>query len=128
MYNIFIPQDKGRQKTTTRGFWLSPSGKIYYDYLTIQTKELNNNYEIQKTMDSLKRLYNQEAMFYHNGAKAFCYNSKKNIQEFTEKTSVIIPKKDYKLLTKYIKKYLNLFNGVTVYIDKWSYIIEAWSV
>jgi len=131
MYKIFIPQDKGRQKSNVRGFWKNPTGRVYYDYLTIQNYKDNNLPAFYKHLESLRRFYSQEAIFYcEHGLKSLCkafiFSGPRDIVELTERVSVTISK-DKKILRKYIKKYLVLFGGCSVYIDKFSYVVEAWS-
>jgi hypothetical protein len=128
MVKILIPQEKTKQnKPLVRGFWKNPTGRIYYDYLSIQEKELTSNYDLQKTMDNLKNLYNQEAIFYINDSKAFIYNNKKDIVELSQKHSELIPK-DKKVLKKAISKYLKIYGGFTVFIEPLAYRLESWSI
>jgi hypothetical protein len=128
MIKILIPQAKSKtNKPNIRGFWLSPAHKLYYDYLSFQEKDLKGNYEIQKTMSNIKKLYNQEAVFYiEDDKKAFIFNSKKDIQELSTRIEKIIPK-EKSILKKECKKFLKLYGGFTVYIEDLCYRLESWT-
>lgn len=122
MIKIFIPETKGKQKTNIRGFWKSPSGKIYYDYLVIKQSYIINN----DVCDNLKRKYNQAAIFYIEDGRAYIFNNSKDVQELSTRHCEIIPKNKGNLKQN-IKRFLKLYGGVTVYIKGSFYVIETWN-
>jgi hypothetical protein len=76
MIKVFIPTVKSKynKKNLARGFWRSESGKIYYDYVSVKNYNLgiNDLYGFNRFKDylnNLKASYNQEAIFYVNGAR-----------------------------------------------------------
>lgn len=124
---VFIPKDKGREKTMARGFWRD-NGKIYYDYVTPQEVSAES---IPEAVEALRVKYNQIAMFYierdNEGDKASAF-----IQSAEYKTEILpykisISVKGKSALRAYIKRFLRDYGGVTVYIeDKDLYILESW--
>ena len=118
MINIFIPQKKGRIKTNIRGFWLSPSGQICYDYLRI---EEHSQFAFDSLfLDRLKKKYNQEALFLTDYEGAYIYTDYDKIKVLKERSNGIITN-----LKKEIKHLLNKYGGVTIYKSGKSYLWEV---
>jgi hypothetical protein len=124
MYQLFIPKNKGKAKTSVRGFWYSQENKkTYYDYLRLEfLHSLNKN----KLLD-YKLCYNQEAIFYIAENKAYIFYDENKTEVLTNKTIKNIVKGNFKELRRSIKAFIDIFGGCTVYICKHDYIIEAWS-
>jgi hypothetical protein len=129
MVKIFIPKNKGKEKTLTRGFWYSQENKkIYYDYLNILNYNIpfeNLNY---KEIENIKLKYNQESIFIISKNKGYIFYNKNKI-DILNKRDIIkikIQGKNRKLLKEYIKSLLKLYGGLTVYIKKFDYILECY--
>ena len=118
---IFYPQDKGKNKTTTRGFWQSESGKIFYDYIKVKTSYTDDLNYIQ----CVKETYNQECIFFIKNQIANIYYDKKKIIKL--KNRHLKRHNKFSGLKDSIKSYLKIYGGVTVYIKDDFFVIEAWS-
>src|SRR3990172_10168061 len=77
MYKIFIPTSK--RQATSRGYWLSDSGKLCKDFIRYENVNTISN----KYLDSLLKDYKQEAIFYEvinkasgNYNRGVCYYNK----------------------------------------------------
>jgi len=123
MIKILIPENKSKEKSKIRGFWKNETGKIYYDYLSLKTGNI-------KDLAIYKKEYKQECIFYKTGKSAKIFWNKNKIE--TLKKCYICHLTKNKLgngaLIYNIKKWINEYNGITVYIEKSEYIIEAWRV
>jgi len=61
MIRVFIPEIKGRVKTSVRGFW-QDNGKVYYDYLRVEQEDFNLNnpyarFNFYNHLEDFKRFY-----------------------------------------------------------------------
>jgi len=130
MIKIFIPEAKRKsvKNNLARGFWKNEAGKIYYDYLRLKNYPLlyrpgvfNNLYAIKK-LSFLKTYYNQEAIFFKSGNCGFIYYNDYKIEILKNRIEKIVTRQDLKVT---IKEFLKKYNGVTVYIKKEKFIIEA---
>lgn len=108
MIKVFIPEIKGRVKSSIRGFWYSQDTKrTYYDYL-----RLSNRFNLLTELEAIQKRYNQEAIAYIEGKilKIF-YN-----QDKIEVLSHCIFKEVLRgNLRQEIKEALKLYGGVTIY-------------
>jgi hypothetical protein len=129
MIKVFIPQSKGRNKTSIRGFWYSQDNKkIYYDYLSI--REYNSgvldcvdNVELfYRYIEHLKVEYKQEAIFYVNNNIGYCYYTRDNIEVLTNRIYAEVSRADLKHT---IKNALRDFSGCTIYNEAGRYYIEV---
>ena len=109
MIKVFIPQIKGREKTSIRGFWRDTSNnKIYYDYLKIiQVYNFNND-----IAEDLKKKYNQEALFYVKDNTGYCYYNSDKTEILKRRVYTEIYKTDK---IRSIREALRIFQGVTIY-------------
>jgi hypothetical protein len=126
MIKIFIPINKGRNKTDIRGFWLNDNGKLFYDYITILN--LKKSAYILKQLETFRQYYNQEALFFTIKNKGYIY-TKGNKIDVLNKHSIIEVKRlgrNTKLLKDYIRSALRLYKGLTIYIKSNSYILEVY--
>lgn len=55
MIKVFKPQLKGKNKSNIRGFWLSPQGHLYYDYIGIEN---HNSYPSHQLIYNLLKKLN----------------------------------------------------------------------
>jgi len=121
MIKVFIPEIKGRIKTSVRGFWRNAEGKTFYDYIkVIQTYNLNT-----WILEDLKKKYNQEALFYSRFNCGYIYNG-------LDKGTAILPHRIYlevrrQDLRKAIKEALSRYNGATIYNKEGRYFIEVFT-
>jgi effector-binding domain-containing protein len=118
MIKIFIPQLKGRQKTSIRGFFYSSdSKKIFYDYLKedFLNWDLKNKKYYKRFLFYLQDLcncYNQESIFYINNNKGFIfYNRDKIIKLINRIYAEIAPG----CLRQEIKEAIKKYGGITIY-------------
>jgi hypothetical protein len=126
--NIFIPQLDKKKKTVVRGFWVSPQGKLYYDYINIESFQwqLPNNKKsvlFYNYLDKIKAEYKQEAIFYIADNKGYIYyGNKEEALLYYDSISA------YSLaeVKQSIKKYLALYKGCTVYKKESFYKIEVY--
>jgi hypothetical protein len=118
MIKVFIPEIKGRNKTNIRGFWLSPEGKVYYDYLRII-----NTYNLNTwILEDLKNKYNQKALFYVRFNCGYVYNGiNKQIDVLPNRIYAEVLKTNLK---QEIKEALQLYGGVTIYKEDNKYFKE----
>ena len=124
MIRVFIPEIKGRIKTSVRGFWQN-RGKVYYDYLRVIVKYWDlylNKYSaiFRQYLKCILKDYNQEAVFYSHSNKGFIFNGKKII---------ILKHRIYKEVIKgnlkvEIKEALNIYGGITIYKEGNKYFKE----
>jgi hypothetical protein len=120
MIKIFIPEIKGKNKTSVRGFWRNAEGKIYYDYLKVK----NTSYIEPKQLEALKVKYNQEAIAYIDTAtECLKIYSSRNKEEGLYKHIIIEVCKQS--IRARIKEALRAYGGVTVYIKDDKYLLEA---
>jgi len=128
MIKIFIPELKGKRKTSIRGFWRNESGKVYYDYLTSQDnyRDENNIQGLTTYLDNLKKFYQQECIAYKDNDKLKIFYSKDKIDVLNNNVVININKHNRQELKDTLKTYLKEYNGVTVYIDKENYILESY--
>ena len=121
MIKIFIPQDKTQGKADIRGLWRNDTGKLYYDYIKIHTFNTPfdnigyNNIDLLKKLSELKHRYNQEAIFYTCGGKAYIYYNNNKIDTLRYKISITVSRAELK---QNIKHYLKLYGGITIEINK----------
>ena len=122
MIKIFIPQVKGRIKTSIRRFWRGDNGKIYYDYLSIE-KCVFGDLKLYK--EDLK----QEALFYIAGNNR---TSKRGCVYYSDNKIEILPHRIYNEVRRQdlksaIKTALAKYSGCTVYIVGRTYYIEVFT-
>jgi hypothetical protein len=132
MIKIFIPENKGKVKTSVRGFWYSQDSKrTYYDYLTTQDYRLNSVTSLYNHLENLKKFYSQECIAYNEFNGLFnvlkIYYSKDKIEVLNKRSILEVKRqgKNTKLLKDYIKSALRLYGGLTIYIKDHSYILEV---
>ena len=119
MIKVLIPQNKGRAKTSIRGFWQNDTGKIYYDYLRI-----SNSFKNQ--LEYLKNKYNQEAIFYIYKGKGYIYNGLNKLENILNKRKFWIIEQGKILRYKnFIKKIIKQYKGLTIYQEKGFYLLEV---
>ena len=117
MINLLLPEIKAKYiKSRIRGLWRNDKGKLFYDYLYEKKGDV---YYLQ----DYKIRYNQEAIFYTSGARAYCYYAPEKVECFLNKISVNVFKKDLK---NTIKDYLKKYNGVTIIINKNDYTLISY--
>lgn len=131
---VFIPWNKGREKTLARGFWRD-NGKVYYDYIQPCALEIAKySADITPEIERLRVKYNQLAMFYISrdaeGDTACAYTQSANgaIEALPHKKNIAIRrnhKNTWRTLRGYIAHFIQIYGGCTVYINH-DYIIEAW--
>lgn len=104
MYKIFIPCKKA--EATSRGYWLSDSGKLCKDFIHyVYHEDIGNS-----LLEDYRLRYNQEAIFYIYNGNGYIWNGKDlltlnkhfKIQRNVKKLKYAIP--------YYVKKY----NGLTI--------------
>jgi hypothetical protein len=116
MIKVLIPTDKRQGKTKVRGLWVNDNGKLFYYYLGIKEFYSEPSY---KCLENLKRQYNQEAIFYVNYNKGFCYTDRIEM----------LPHRIYKEVLRYnlkreLKEALKIYRGITIYQNEGKYFIE----
>ena len=128
MIKIFIPELKGKRKTSIRGFWRNESGKVYYDYLTSQDnyRDENNIQGLTTYLDNLKKFYQQECIAYKDNDKLKIFYSKDKIDVLNNSITKPIDRNNRKNLKDTLKNWLKEYNGVTVYINRENYILESY--
>lgn len=131
MIKVFIPVKKSKvgKKNLARGFWQSDSGQVYYDYInvkdyTISTADFCGYNLFKNYLNTIKKGYNQEAIFYSK-------NNIGNIFYSDDKTEVL-PHRIYQEilpsnLKKDIKEALKVYKGCTVYNILGKYFIEIFT-
>ena len=118
MIKVFIPESKGKIKTSARGFWRNTEGKTFYDYLKIV-----NTYNLNTwILEDLKKKYKQEAIFYVRFNCGYVYNG-------IDKQIEVLPRRIIKEvlsvnLRQEIKEALSVYGGVTVYKEGNKYFKE----
>ena len=126
MIKVFIPEIKGRVKSSIRGFWYSQDTKrTYYDYLTVEPLYFLG----VDTLEQLRVKHNQEALFIVNvenssNKKGYIYYSPGRIEELRKGLGVTIGR-NTKTLRGIIRKLLKAYGGVTVYKEDKGYLIEV---
>jgi len=120
MIKVFIPEIKGRTKTSIRGFWRNTEGKIFYDYLRIANTYNFNTW----ILEDLKTKYRQEALFYVRFKCGYVYNG-------IDKQIEVLPNRIYKEVLRQdlkttIKEALRDFSGCTIYNETGKYYIEIY--
>ena len=128
MIKIFIPELKGKRKTSIRGFWRNESGKVYYDYLTSQDnyRDENNIQGLTTYLDNLKKFYQQECIAYKDNDKLKIFYSKDKIDVLNNSITKPIDRNNRKNLKDTLKNWLKEYKGVTVYINRENYILESY--
>ena len=121
MIKIFIPQSKGKVKTSARGFWRNAEGKIFYDYLFIKDLKFNYNYEQLNSLEYLKTKFNQECIAYKEGKVLKIFYSKDKIEILPHRIYKEVLRQDLK---KEIKEALQKYDGCTIYNKLGCYFIE----
>jgi hypothetical protein len=122
---VFIPANKGRIKTTARGFW-KDNGRTYYDYVFPKVLRFNYAHDKKESIEYLRKKFNQLAMFYTAGGRAYIQSANYKTEVLTRRSSIFVLGK--KALRAYVKKFLQAFNGVTVYdIGCGYYELESWT-
>ena len=116
MIKVFIPQSKGKIKTSVRGFWRNEVGKTFYDYLKVEAGRFSD-------LEFLQWKHKQEALFYING-KIGCIYNKGKVE--------ILPHRIFKEVLKVnlkvaIKEALTRFSGCTIYNKAGRYYIEVFT-
>ena len=124
MIKILIPQDKSKTKTEARGFWHNDNGRVYYDYLTIQNYKDNNNGGLFTHLESIKKFYRQEAIFYVKDKIGFCYYGRDKITILPHRIYKEVLRQDLKVA---IKEALSKFSGCTIYREAGRYYIEVFT-
>lgn len=118
MIKVFIPQIKGRVKTSVRGFWYSQdTKKIYYDYL-----RLSNRFNLIAELEAIKTRYNQEAIAYIEDKVLKIFHNENKIEVLDKSIFKEVLRQDLK---RSIKEALRLYGGVTAYIKKGKYYLES---
>lgn len=116
MIKIFIPQIKGKIKTSVRGFWRNTEDRTFYDYLRVIEDNLKGE-DLLIELEALKRKYNQEAIAYIDTAtnclKIYYNRDKIEVLRHCISWECLAKNELKTTLKKVIKKY----NGSTVYID-----------
>ena len=121
MIKVFIPEIKGKIKTSVRGFWRNEAGKTFYDYLkVIHTYNLNT-----WILEDLKKKYNQEALFYTRFNCGYIFNG-------IDKNIIILPHRIYKEVARgnlkvAIKEALKVYSGCTIYNEAGKYYLEVFT-
>lgn len=120
MIKAYIPEAKTKQhKASIRGLWYSTKSGVCYDYLHKENTELD-------ALPLLKKKYNQEAIFYTQGRKAFIWYNTQNVEALRYQTYYAY-NRGARGLKDYIKGLLRQYGGITVYIRQENYLIEAWN-
>lgn len=126
---ILIPETKGRNKTTARGFWLD-NGRVYYDYVKPVTVSLPAE-TIPAYIERERERYNQLAMFYivldteGDNGHAIIQSADYKIETLPAYNSIKAIGK--RAMRAYIKKFIELYQGCTVYDNgQGVYTVEAW--
>jgi len=121
MIKVFIPEIKGRVKTSVRGFWRNDSGKVFYDYLKIVNSFILNTY----VLEDLRQKYNQEALFIIQNNIGYCYNFKNTLLNKIDVLNNRIYKEVLRAnLKTEIKEALKVYGGVTIYKEGNKYFKE----
>jgi hypothetical protein len=111
MIKVFIPESKGKIKTSVRGFWHSQdTNKTYYDYLRIIN--LHHNIDTEPNLKALKLRYNQESIFHIFDNKGYIYYNKNKIEVLINRIYKEVLRANLKTE---IKEALKIYGGVTIY-------------
>jgi uncharacterized protein YbcV (DUF1398 family) len=122
MVKVFIPKEKTKQeKTSARGFWLSPEGKLYYDYIEVKNILTYSSYYIE-TVRQQKR---QEAIFFINDNIGNVFYNENKIEVLKNRKVFSVDKSNKKELRQLLKSLLKVYSGLTVYNQEKYYIIEV---
>ena len=118
MIKVFIPQIKGRVKTSVRGFWRD-NGKTYYDYLKI----VNTSFIEPKQLETLKKKYNQESIFYIDSQLPYgiVWYSRDKKEVLNQRIIKEVLKAN---LRAEIKEALKVYSGITIYKEGNKYFKE----
>jgi hypothetical protein len=128
--NVFIPELKRKfgKKDLARGLWVNESGKVYYDYLRVNTWNLSikDNYGLNTFFNYLDNLKNnplnpQECIFYKIGNVGYIYYSRDKIVILPSRIYTEVKKESLKAL---IKESLKKYSGLTIYQENKKYYIE----
>jgi len=118
MIKVFIPEIKGRQKTSIRGFWRNEAGHTFYDYLSI--KEFTD-YPSYRSIEALRIKYNQEAIA--------IIGESLTLNIFYQNKQEVLSNRIYKEVSKAnlraeISEALRQYSGVTIYQEGNRYFKE----
>lgn len=121
MIKLYLPEN--RQNSKVKGLWYnSKSRRIDFDSIRIEARQgLSVN-----SLDRLKRLYRQEAIFYIDRGKAFIYYNRAKIEALRHCNRAIVKRGNFRQLRAKIKEFISTFGGLTIYRQKNQYTIEAW--
>ena len=118
MIKVFIPENKGKNKTAVRGFWRNKAGRTYYDYLSI--KEFTE-YPSYRVIEALRLKYNQEALAVAGYSLNLFYANRQEVLE--NRIYKEVSRVDLK---RSIKEALRDFSGCTIYNEAGRYYIEIY--
>jgi hypothetical protein len=126
MIRVFIPENKGREKTSARGFWRNEAGQIYYDYLKINAYNKNietrtNWIEFKRFLEGIQLEHNQEAVFYTSNDLGYIFYNGLKIEVLRHRIFKEVARGNLKVA---IKDALRDFSGCTIYIEAGRYYIE----
>ena len=135
MIKVFIPEIKGKVKTSVRGLWVNDRGILFYDYLKVKSLRFiygqgeNNSYAL-KELQFLKRWHKQEALFFTSGHykeqnKGFIFYEQDKIDVLPKVLRFTIGK-DRANLKGLIKRLLRDYNGLTIYVKPEGYLLEVY--
>jgi len=127
MVKVFIPINKGKIKTSCRGFWLSDNGKIYYDYIkVINYRQENIGLYYQDLflnyLETIKNCYKQQCIFYIINDIGYIYHGRDRIEILKNRIYQEVKKENLK---NSIKKALKDYKGVTIYQENKKYFLEV---
>ena len=122
MIKILIPQNKGKNKTEVRGFWLD-NNKIYYDYLTIQNYQDNNEQGLFTHLKGLKTFYRQECIFFIEAGQGKIYYSRDKVITLCNRIYSEVSRENLK---REIKEALRDYKGITIYQEGKRYYKEIY--
>ena len=115
MIKVFIPEIKGKVKTSVRGFWRNDKGVLFYDYLKIG-KAFYGDLEFHK------KHYHQESLFFINEVgQGFIYYNRDKQEVLSNRIYKEVIRANLK---QEIKEALGVYSGVTIYIKGNKYFKE----
>lgn len=124
MIKVFIPEIKGKIKTSVRGFWRNAEGKLYYDYLRVKGFSFDFQEDLINKLNAVKQVYNQECIAYKEGKVLKIYYNKDKIEVLPHRIYKEVLRQDLKVA---IKEALRQYSGLTVYNEAGKYFIEAFT-
>ena len=125
MIKVFIPEIKGKIKTSVRGLWLNDKGQLFYDYLKICKRFYSSQEDILKCLEQYKIKYNQEAIAFidSEGLKIYYNRDKIEILPKVLRFDIGYDKANLKGL---IKRLLRDYKGLTIYTEPEGYVLEVY--